>query len=410
MLYFKNSELAYTYHVSVRTVRNWIEAAKQGKLDLDLHSQGNKTYVSNTSRNLSTIEQLVERGKKYRPHRAVKTVTPKPEFYQLFNDAQIYDIIRSIDIYREIPHQYSYFNGGAKHFDQYAQRMATEETPNTLTSTVRLLDRNQKYIDELLARYSRINVIDVGVGNAIPVKPLIDHLKKTHKMGRYIGLDISPEMLEIAHKNIAKWFGGEPLFEGYEIDINYERFSNIVASEYLSEHSASTANIILFLGGTLSNLREPERAFKAIRDSMGTHDLLIHSQKLDSPLSRRYFDFNSDNVTTQSPTLAPIHKFIVDMMGIDKAFYDIEMDYNSIKRERHISIRFNIALNLQLTFADGGRTLTFNKGDSILLWRARQSSALGIVDLLDTCGLYTLQSSQTEDQEYLLTISQIKHT
>ncbi|HJP96657.1 MAG TPA: L-histidine N(alpha)-methyltransferase [Candidatus Saccharimonadales bacterium] len=395
--------------MSVRTVRNWIEAAKQGKLDLDLHSQGNKTYVSNTSRNLSTIEQLVERGKKYRPHRAVKTVTPKPEFYELFNDAQIYDIIRSIEIYSEIPHQYSYFNGGARHFDEYAQRMATEETPNTLTSTVLLIERNQSYFDELLNKYSRINIIDVGVGNGLPVRSLIDHLKKAGKMGRYIGLDISPEMLGIAHKNIKKWFGGKPLFEGYEIDINYERFSNIVASEYLSEHSSSTANIILFLGGTLSNLREPERAFKAIRDSMGAHDILIHSQKLDSPLSRRYFDFNSENGFAQSPTLAPIHKFIVDMMGIDKAFYDIEMGYDDIRRERHISIRFNVALSLELSFADGGRMLNFNKGDNILLWRARQSSALDVVGLLDSCGLYTLQSSQTEDQEYLLTVSQIKH-
>ena len=80
MLYFKNSDLAYTHHVSVRTVRNWIDAAKQGKLVLDLHTHNGRQYVSNTARNLSTIERMVEDRKKYRPHRAVKVVTPKPEF------------------------------------------------------------------------------------------------------------------------------------------------------------------------------------------------------------------------------------------------------------------------------------------------------------------------------------------
>jgi len=37
MLYFKKSELAETYHISEKTVTNWIRETKAGKLHLELH-------------------------------------------------------------------------------------------------------------------------------------------------------------------------------------------------------------------------------------------------------------------------------------------------------------------------------------------------------------------------------------
>ena len=407
MLYFKNSELAYTYHVSVRTVRNWIEAAKQGKLDLDLHSQGNKTYVSNTSRNLSTIEQLVERGKKYRPHRAVKTVTPKPEFYQLFNDAQIYDIIRSINLYKEIPVQYCYFNEGARYWDDYVQKMAEEETPNTLTSTIKLLKENRSYIDEILSPYSRINIIDIGVGNGLSVKDLIQHLSDQRKFGRYIGVDLSASMLNIAKDNLSKWFGKAFPFEGYQLDINYERFSSIIASEYFLSQSDNTANLVLFLGGTLNNLRDPGQVLKTLRDSMTEKDILIHSQKLDTSNSRRYFDFNVK--VEESKRLPAQSRFLIELFGINESHYDIETGYDHDENQRYIVVKFNSALLIDFNLKNNAakKVVSFNKGDTLMLWRARHSNALDIMELFDKNNLHVLQSSQTSDQEYLLTVSRV---
>ncbi len=77
MLYFSNQELATTHHVSVRTVRNWIEAAKAGKLVLTLHTKGERSFIANTPKNSLLIKELVLKGKKFRPHRAQKTVMVK---------------------------------------------------------------------------------------------------------------------------------------------------------------------------------------------------------------------------------------------------------------------------------------------------------------------------------------------
>ena len=66
MKYFKNTELAKLYHVSEKSVRNWIDAVEIGKLDLDLFDQKGKFYIANTTKNTRTIEALVEKGKKYK--------------------------------------------------------------------------------------------------------------------------------------------------------------------------------------------------------------------------------------------------------------------------------------------------------------------------------------------------------
>jgi hypothetical protein len=270
MLYFKHAELATQYHVSLRTVHNWIDATKQGKLKLALHTEGDKSYVANTGKNIAIITDLIESRRKYRNTKAVKIVSPKPDFYTLYNEEQIYDIISNLEIHHEIPRQYNYFDGGAKRWEKYVERLAAEDAPNLLTSTVRLIELNRDYIDSLLGDYSRVNVIDVGVGNAYPAKDLLAHLLKKDKLGRYVALDISPSMLEIAESNIKTWFGETVQFEGYEYDVNYDRFSKLLANEYTRSDAGSTVNLVLLLGGTLSNMRYPDSGYRMIHDSMGS--------------------------------------------------------------------------------------------------------------------------------------------
>ena len=72
--------------------------------------------------------------------------------------------------------KYNYFDGGADHWDKYAERLASEDVPNLVNSTIELLKTNQSYIDVLLAKYKHVNVIDVGVGNAYPITDSLRHI------------------------------------------------------------------------------------------------------------------------------------------------------------------------------------------------------------------------------------------
>src|SRR5690606_23933016 len=121
-------------------------------------------------------KSLSEKAKKYKNRKRLKIITPKAEFYQVYGERQIIDIISNLEINKEIPHKYAYFNGGAHWFDQYANRVAVEEGPSTLKKSIEALDFDTEYIYSLIKDYQKVNIIDIGPGNSVPVKKFIDFL------------------------------------------------------------------------------------------------------------------------------------------------------------------------------------------------------------------------------------------
>jgi uncharacterized SAM-dependent methyltransferase/transposase len=406
MTYFKNVELASRYNISESTVRNWVKIAKEGKLDLTLSEHKGRSYVANLPSNIPIIERLVEENKKYRNSRSARTVTPKKEFYTLFSQSQIYDIVRSLEIHHEIPRQYNYFDGGADEWDNYTNELASEDVPNLLNRTISLLSDNQGYIDKRLTKYKQINVVDIGVGNALPVKDLLAHLLELGIMGRYIAIDISPEMLSIAKNNIDNWFEGQVDFEPHQIDITFERFAPVFAEDYLQKGAKDTANLILFLGGTADNLRVPDDAFRTISESMNPNDFLIYSNKLETEeMLPEWFEYEAK---PGKLTLAERHRLVFDLLNIDESFYDVEVGFDKKNCQRYTRTRLKVALTLKFDFEDGERLVELEKGDTILLWRSWQMTAKDAAEQFDRTGFYVLHSSQTEDHEYILTISEVK--
>jgi len=398
--YFKNTELAKIYNVSEKSVRNWIQAADEQKLDIELFEHKNKKFIANTAKNTSTIEDLVSKGKKYKNSRGYKRVQPKEKFYRLYSPKQIIDIISNMDIYHESPVQYTYFNSGAERWDQYTRHLLKEDASNALTNTVNLLDINMNYVDELVANYANVNIIDLGVGNALPVRGFIDHFQKNGKLKRYIGIDISQELLDIANKNINDWFDGKVKFEGYIRDIVYERFDDLLVAESFGSGAGSTINLVLFLGGTLSNFREPNRALASIHDSLGKNDLLFFTKKLDNEKARRFFEL-------ASPGRQAI-ELVLDLMNIDSSCYTLDQLFDENKKAREVYATLNVAISVEFELEGQKRVIEFNKGDRILLWRAKHQSIIDIIEQFDESNLEFVEAIRSIDQTYLLTISKLK--
>jgi uncharacterized SAM-dependent methyltransferase len=404
MLTFKHVEVAQKYGVSEVVVRKWVGLARAGKLKLALQNENGIDRILNTSSNVALLEQLVSEGKKFRNTRAFKTISPQPAFYKLYNQAQMYDIVTNLEMYHEIPRQYNYFDGGADNWDKYMKRLMADDGPTQPKMTIKLLSANQGYLDDLLAPYKRVNVVDVGVGNAVPVKGLLAHLLDQGKLGCYIAMDTSAAMIDMARRNVQLWYDGRVNFQGYEADINYERFGNLLAEDALTR-GQETVNLVLFLGGTPGNLRNPDGAFRMIHDSMGPNDLLVFTDKLDTEASRRYFDWNIEPGATK---LAPNHRFILDLLNIDPAFYDIEMGFSKGHHNRYVRVRLKIALAIRFHFDAGDRVLELDRGATILLLRVWGNSAKDVWQVFDRNHFYTLQSSQSKDRQYILTISCVK--
>jgi uncharacterized SAM-dependent methyltransferase len=405
MKYFKNTELAKLYNVSEKSVRNWIEAAKQGKLDLQLYKKDDRSYIAMMPKNTALIEQLVQKGKKYKNTRGYKLVAPDPHFYETFNSKEIFDIISNLDIYREIPLQYSYFNGGASGWDTYVQKLSQEKTPNILANTIELLDLNKAYIDGLLEDCDRVNIVDIGPGNGFPVRKLLEHSLATGRHSRYIAIDISRDMLDIAERNIRSWFGDKVNFEGHVRDIDHERFDDLLAVDSFS-HDETVRNVVLFFGSTISNFREPSQPLYAIHESMGKNDLLIFSKQLDTNNARRYFDFDTE--LESASLLSPRGRFMLELLNIDDSLYDVEQFFDEEKMARRIQVRLKVALSIELQLEGKARIVSFNKGETILLWRHNHQDTIQTIEQFCASGFELLQAMTSTDRECLLSISGIK--
>lgn len=401
MKYFRNIELTKLYNVSFTAVSNWIEATRKGRLELQLHQVDDKFYIADTAKNQAYIQEMVQERKKYLTTRALKVVTPSPDFYKRYNREQILDLISNITVHREIPVQYTYFDEGAHHWDQYAKWMLDEKTPNALKDTIQLLDSNTGSIDRLLQGRKHVNVIDLGVGNSLPVRGLLEHLLQLGILNRYIAIDISEEMLAVAERNVKEWFGEAVKFEGHLRDITSDRFKDLLVDDYLS--TDEPLNLVMLLGGTLSNLRSPGDALRAIYNSMEPGDLFLHSLKVDTPYTRRYFDI-SDEKTPLNTQL----RMLLDLLNIDESWYEIEQLFNESEQARIINIKLKIELSIRFEFEVGQRIVNLKKGETITLWRARHLGALDIIHQLAEHGFPVLQTSQTNGHDYMLTICDIE--
>lgn len=399
MSYYKHSELVKKYHISLKTVHNWIDASKRGELDLDLYTKGRRVYVSDDPNNLSVLERLAERGKKYRNSRFKKTVAPSPVFYRLYSPRQILDIITNLNIYRELPRQYNYFGEGAANWDRFALRRLNEKGANTLKSDIELVQNSLNNLDVLLADYERVNVIDIGVGNALPVRELLGHLISQSKLNRYIAIDISETMLHVARRNLEGWFGDKISFEGFVRDMSFERFDDIIVADMLGYDAKKTVNLVLLLGATSTNLRYPADMLRAIRGSMGHKDLFVHTDMTDSGQSRQYFDFNPEPA---EKVLSPNHRLLLDMLNINPSFYDVEMGFNKHSHMRFIRVRLKVALTID--FKDVNTSVSLEKGESILLWRAWHRTSAELFANFSSSGFALLYTSTAKDRRYLLTI------
>lgn len=405
MQYFRHPELVDAYHVSLKTIHNWIDASKREKIPLKLHYYKERTYIANTPDNLLILDELASKGKKYRNSINQKTATPAPEFYTLFSRKQILDIISSITIHSEIPRQYNYFSEGATNWDQFADRMWHEKTPNLLKCTVDLLAANFNAINRLVEGYSKVNIIDIGPGNALPVRGLLEHLLEKGVLNRYVAMDISDAMLSIAGNNIAQWFGGRVSFEGYVRDVTYERFDDLLVDDMLDKDADKTINVVLLLGATPMNFQSPYDLLRVIYGSMGRNDILLYTDKPDTELERRYFAINAD---PGASALSSKYSYVLSLLGIDESFYNVEMGFDYEKRMRYIRIRLKVNLTIAFQFKENRRDVRLEKGDAILVWRVWHQTALELISEFEKVGFILLQSSLTSDRQYFLSISGVE--
>lgn len=340
-----------------------------------------------------------------------KTVHPKQEFYDLYNKTQILDIINSLSIRGEIPRQYGYLGKGARMWEEWTHYMSRQTVTNNLTGAIELIHTNMDKIDDLL-KGRRVNIIDLGIGTAHPIKELLGHLLDRGSLNRYIAIDISPSMISIAKNNIESWFDGKVPFEGYVRDMTKETFDDLLVDDMLSKNSTQIINLILILGATPTNFYSFGDAFRTVYKSVSPDDILLYTDSVYTKNHRQHFDFDrrviGSSIQPKANKLQPVHRYAVDLLDIDESFYEVEVGFDPIQRHKYVRIRLTRSITIEFEIDKHRRAVNLEKGDAILLLRVWNKTSQEIITEFEELGFTLLHSSLTQDRRFFMSISGIE--
>jgi uncharacterized SAM-dependent methyltransferase len=394
----KNSHIARKYGVTPTTVSNWIESAKQKRNQLQLHYTGKKYYILDNENNQFVIQDLIIKGQKHKSKDSFKTIHPTPKFYDTFSNIQLGEIITNLEINREIPHKYTYFKKGAETWEDYASRSFDENLTNTVTNTDEILNTDLEYYLKQAKQGQKVNIIDIGVGDATTVKRFVEKIYKAGKLNKYIAVDISPEMLEIAKKNVLSWFGEDFPFATAVKDITRDSIDDLLFFD--SEYNK---NLILFVGSTIENERNQLKILLNIQNSLSKDDLFLVGHTLDSDKAKGYFDFDTEKTADQQQAVAEDDykdwqdMIVPNLIGLGHENFDVEVAYQEGQKCRMTKLILKSDTDIEFKRGNFYRLVSFRKGEKIITWRHHHHSLIEVLTTLEKADFVINRVSISDD-------------
>ncbi len=407
----KRSDVVKTYGVTRTTVKRWIDQAKLGKNNLILVEKNGKDFILDNEHNKIIIKKFVENGRKYDPSSPQKHVKPKKELYEIFNTEELAEIINCLENYSEIPNKFTYMNGGAEEWHKYAKNSVIRSIINPVTNTIEVLDSIYYFLENFIEKKQKFNVFDIGVGDLTPVKDFIRKLIKRERINKYIGLDFSQEMLNIANQKFTEEFKEKDIkYDMIKVDINKDNLIKLLFYESnRKENKFKTKNLLLFLGSTIENERDKIGTMINIRNSMSLEDILIIGETIDSESSKSYFNFNlSDKPKTKLEKISKRDKWVLETFGIQEDFYDVKMYYDDEDKSRYTKIYPFFDIFIEISSEDFDKVIFLPKNKPIILWRHSHQSIRQIIETLDSVGLKPINFSTSKDESQVILTCKLK--
>lgn len=328
------------------------------------------------------------------PNPIYHAAQPRAEFYSVFSENEILEIIHSLEVNQEMPLKYFYKGRGAKIWDNFYLRHIFPKWYQSSSLEVDLLKRNFEFIVSHLC-CDKIDVIDVGAGNSYPVKGFIYKLNNLNRINKYIALDISEELLDLSKNNFNKWF---PLieFSSYAIDIE----NNCLPKTLLKDETK--AKLFLHLGVTIGNHQNRARVFKNFKDSMAKNDLLVFTNEIGSDSNwdggvRGGFKYHAEQ----------IYAWIKQEMGIRDEDCELVRKYVLEKDSMVVNMKFCHDCHINFRFRGTYKTVKILEGDEITIWRHHKSELPELLQEVKQAGLQLLKCSTNKYKSHVMVICNV---
>jgi uncharacterized SAM-dependent methyltransferase len=321
---------------------------------------------------------------------------PSSEFYNVFSKVEVLDIIHALESRREIPLKYSYKGGGATIWDKFYLKYIIPTWYRTSNVEIELLKTNFEYLNGNYQKCEKVNIIDVGAGNSYPVKAFIARLIKINKLHKYIALDISDALLDVAANNIKKWFPNIN-FNNYRLDIE----NTPIPKTFLKNEAENTANIFLHLGVTIANHSHRNQVFKNLRDSMEKNDLLVFTNEIGSNsewdgIARGGCKYHADQV----------YRWLTNNLGLKNGDCELIRKYDLATDSIVANIRFRHRCKIDFDYLGIDKNIEIAAGEEITIWRHHKFTIPELIQEIEQAGLKLVHYSTNKYSSHLMVICQ----
>lgn len=387
---YKNSEIALKYNISKTSVMNWIEGALVNKNILQVTKVAGKVKILKNENNDAEMLKLSKKAQIYKSKSSYIEVKPCEEFYEIFSKQQIIEVINNLKLRGKIPLKFTYLKGGAEIWDKFYIQSLKNGHYSSTVNTPRLLARIFNFLEEKCLKYKKVNIVDVGPGNTIAIQTIIKNFQNTGKLNKYIAIDISNKMLEIAQKNIHKTFP-EIEVATYIQDIEKRDITDIL----FENKDQDTINLVFYLD-VWGNSDDLDRVLSNFRYSMDNEDLLILVDKI-----------KRDNKTDFGPrsTLGERYAWIPNLLGIDLEECKFAAEYDELTGSRINTITLDKSYLIKFDIGGGTQSAVFlEKGKKILVWYHKLLTRQELFERFDSVFLEPVNYNCTDDLSHILAV------
>jgi L-histidine N-alpha-methyltransferase len=278
----------------------------------------------------------------------------------------------------EIDARYSYVGeAAAAAWDRFVAWQERETAPNGVHATRSLL---RDAYDELTNPLrGPVRVVDLGPGNGVPVRGVLERLRASGRLERYVAVDMSVEMLAIAEANLRAWLGPDAPLEFRCRDFAVDPLADL----------RGPATLVLLAGGTLLNFADPVAVLRHVRD---VADVVVCEVRVDTIANRALFLVHEPGQGNDIPRR---YRAMLDSLGIPRDRYEPERGFDEMTRQRYLRIR----LTGPVTVAE---RLILPAGSRVHLWRYHHHTPDELTAMLGMAGYTSLTNRLSADGEFLL--------
>jgi uncharacterized SAM-dependent methyltransferase len=374
MITLVNSRIAKELGVSKVTIGKYIEDAIEERNLLETTRVNNKVRLIDSPHNWLELKRMVEEGRKFRPGITQKSFKVEQEFYDLFDKESQFEIIRDLEIEKQIDLKYYYHKQGAQMWDSKER----EELSLISIETDKLLDE----IKPLVGNYfnnQEFNLIDIGSGNGSAA----DQILKSFDIENYVACDISPDILDSCEKNIQEQFPERKVlkaafdFQRVSLETQFQLWNNALP------------NLFLLIGNTICNYSRHDRAFvlNSVIRAMDKDDLFLIGYTLDTDKNKSSFSYVSNIIKYWLPRL----------LGIDTENIKTEAKYTDKDNCKRLSIILDKSYNLQFNLDGQNKQIFLNQGEKITMWQHYVFTLEEVMAEVKEAGLHMNFAITTDD-------------